>query len=163
MSTVRRAMAGGSRCSVMIERSAVAITPPLKLPIGVVIPRGPSNKSSPEGGRLLMIEKASPLARSSATADMAREVSLLSSSTNVPSTSVITAEHLNGSARVPLMTISYRHRRRCCASVDHLAPEVHPLRRALSFPQDRSEDLLRRPWPRRRAPAARHAKRAPPY
>jgi hypothetical protein len=57
-----------------------------------------------------MIEKTIPLVRRAATAEMARDVSLLPSSTNVPSTSVITAEHLNGDARVPLMTISCHHR-----------------------------------------------------
>ena len=118
----------------MIERSVAAITPPLKLPIGVVMPRGPSNRRNPRGGRLLMIEKIIPLARSSATADMARDVSLFSSLTNVPSTSVITAEHLNGNARVRVMTIFHRHRRRCCASFGHLAPEAHPLRSGPELP-----------------------------
>jgi hypothetical protein len=46
-----------------------------------------------------MIEKIIPLARNSATATRAHAVSTLSSLTNVPSTSEITAEHLNGSGR----------------------------------------------------------------
>ena len=68
---------GDSRCSVMIERSAAAITPPLKQPIGVVMPRGPSSMRKPRGGRLLMMEKMIPLARSSATAAWARDVKTL--------------------------------------------------------------------------------------
>jgi hypothetical protein len=51
----------------------------------------------PRGGRLLTIEKMVPFARSSATAACARAVNTLSSVTKVPSTSEITAEHLNGS------------------------------------------------------------------
>jgi hypothetical protein len=94
----------------MIVRSVAVIIPPLKLPIGVVIQRDPSSEVNPRGGRLLIIEKIIPLARNSATADAARDVSRFSSSTNVPSTSVITAEQLNGNARVQLMAISCHHR-----------------------------------------------------
>jgi hypothetical protein len=65
----------------------------------------------PRGGRALVIEKMIPLARNSAAAAWVRDVSLLSSVTNVPSTSEITAEHLNGNARMRLMTIAHRHRR----------------------------------------------------
>ena len=90
----------------MTERSGVAITPPLKLPIGVVIPRGSSSMRKPRGGRLLIIEKMIPFARSSATAAWARAVNFLSSVTNVPSTSEITAEHLNGNGRARIMTMS---------------------------------------------------------
>ena len=53
----------------------------------------------PRGGRLLIIEKMIPFVRSSATAAWARAVKILSSVTNVPSTSEITAEHLNGNGR----------------------------------------------------------------
>ena len=92
----------------------------------------------PRGGRLLIIEKMIPFARSSATAAWARAVNILSSVTNVPSTSEITAEHLNGNGRARLMTIAHRHRRGRSASVGHLAPKAHPLRSVLGFLLDRS-------------------------
>ena len=38
-------------------RSGVAMTPPLKPPTGVLIPRGSISMRKPRGGRLLMIEK----------------------------------------------------------------------------------------------------------
>ena len=50
------------------ERSGVAMTPPLKPPTGVMIPRRSISMRKPRGGRLLIIEKMIPLARSSATA-----------------------------------------------------------------------------------------------
>ena len=72
-----------------IARSGVAMTPPLKPPTGVSIPRCSISMRKPRGGRLLMIEKIIPLARNSATAARAHAVSTLSSVTNVPSTSEI--------------------------------------------------------------------------
>ena len=123
---------------------------------------GPEQHAQAARRPALVIEKRIPLARNAATAAWARDVRILSSVTNVPSTSEITAEHLNGNARARLMTIVHRHRRRCSASVGHLAPEVHPLRSVLSLPLDRSADRPRHPWPKRRAPAARRARRAPP-
>src|SRR5580704_16995507 len=117
------------------------MTPPLNPPIGVVIPRGSTSMRKPRGGRLLIIEKMIRLARSSATAAWAPAVNTLSSVTNVPSTSEITAEHLNGTGRARLMSIVHRHRRGRFASIDHLAPEAHPLRSVLRFLPGRSADL----------------------
>ena len=163
MSTVRRAISGDRRCSVMIERSGVAITPPLKPVTGVVIPKGleqhaqaARRPAADNRKNNSACAQCSPRPPGRAMSDSCHR------STNVPSTSEITAEHLNGNARARLMTMVHRRRRRCSASVGHLAPKVHPLRSVLSFPLDRSADLPRHPWPRRRAPAARRAKRAPP-
>jgi hypothetical protein len=79
-------------CSLMVVSVGVAITPPLKLPIGVVIPSDSSSIRMPRGGRLLIIVKIIPAARSSATAAWARAVKTLASVTKVPSTSETTAE-----------------------------------------------------------------------
>src|ERR1700691_6563833 len=111
--------------------------PPLNPPTGVVIPRGSTSMRTPRGGRLLIIEKMIPLARSAATAAREPAVNTLSSVTNVPSTSEMTAEHLNGTGRARLMSIVHRHRPRRSASIDHLAPEAHPLRSVLRFLMDR--------------------------
>src|ERR1700733_6756890 len=126
--------------TVTAARSGAAMTPPLKPPTGVSIPRRSISMRKPRGGRLLMIEKRIPLARSSAT-----------------------AEHLNGSGRASLMTIVHHHRRRRSASAGHFAPKAHPLRTVLSSLPDRSANLLRRRPPRHRAPAAQCAKPALPY
>jgi hypothetical protein len=53
---------------VITERSGLAITPPLKHPTGVVISKASSSMRTPRGGRLLMMVKMIPRARSSATA-----------------------------------------------------------------------------------------------
>ena len=94
----------------MTEKSVVATTPPLKPITGVVIPKGSISMRKPRGGLALVIEKGIPLARNAATAAWARDVRILSSVTNVPSTSEITAEHLNGNARTRLMTMVHRRR-----------------------------------------------------
>ena len=114
------------------------------------------------GGRLLMIEKRIPLACSFATAAWARVVNTLSSVTNVPSTSAITAEHLNSDGRGLFMTNVRRHRFGRTASVGHFAPTAHPLRLVLGFLPDRSANPRHHSWPRHRAPVARYAKTAPP-
>ena len=50
------------------ERSGAAITPPLKHPIGVVMPRGSTSLRMPRGGRLLMIAKSDSARAQFATA-----------------------------------------------------------------------------------------------
>src|ERR1700733_3825247 len=149
--------------TVTAARSVAAMTPPLKPPTGVSIPRRSISMRKPRGGRLLMIAKRIPLARNSATAAAARAVNTLSSVTNVPSTSEITAEHLNDSGFTRLMKIVHHHRRRRFASLGHPAPKAHPLRSVPRFPPDRSADRPGHPSPKPPAPVARHAKRAPPY
>ena len=64
----------------------------------------------PRGGRLLMIEKAIPLACSLATAACVGAVNIFSLVTRVPSTSEITAEHLNRDGRVLLQDVVDLHR-----------------------------------------------------
>ena len=90
----------------MTERSGAAMTPPLKLPTGVVMPSGSRNILKPRGGRALMIAKAIRCARRRAAAAWARGVSILLSVSNVPSTSETTAEIFVGIDRLDVvMTI----------------------------------------------------------
>ena len=158
---MRRATPDGRRCAETTVRSAVASIPPLKPTIGAVMPRGAINMRKPRGGRLLIIEKSIPFARSAAAAAFMRSVRTFSLVTNVPSTSEITAEHLIGRERARVMTI-YRHRHRRPATSGHLSPTAHRPHSARRFPRDRSTNPPRSPWPKHQAPIVRCAKSAPP-
>ena len=93
----------------MTARSRVAITPPLKPHTGVVSSKGRSSILKPRGGRLLMIAKLIPHAWSFATAAWARAVKILSSVTNVPSTSEISAEIFVDGIRGKVFMTARRH------------------------------------------------------
>ena len=148
----------------MTERSGFANTPPLKLPIGAVMPSDASNTRNPRGGRLLIMEKQNPACSQVCHPSLsARRQNFV-----VGHQCAVDIRDKRRDFRWP--NSGQRFHDGFPDSSPLIGRQRRPLRiNAASaslgrhFPPDRLTVPPSGPQPRRRAPAARCARSAPPY